>query len=71
MALDMTDAGATVSSAGARPRASRRSARVPLVVNANLERPAILTPLTEFASAPDVPNDTADPVFRAGHGLRY
>lgn len=86
--------------------------RVPLVVDANLERPALLGPLKEFASAivtdvgsssdalvdvllgevaprgvlpfdiprdmdavrasaPDVPNDTADPVFRAGHGLTY
>ena len=85
---------------------------VPLVLNVNLERPAILTPLTEFASAilgdvgcspaalvdvltgsipptgvlpfeiprsveavlrsaPDVPNDSEDPVYPAGAGLGY
>ena len=85
---------------------------VPLVVNVNLERPAILTPFTEFAGAivadvgcspaalvdvltgkvapvgvlpfevprsvdavlaaqTDVANDTEDPVYPAGAGLRY
>ena len=85
---------------------------VPLVLNVNLERPAILTPATEFASAivadvgcspaalvdvltgqippvgvlpfeiprsveavlrsaPDVPNDSEDPVYPACAGLRY
>ena len=85
---------------------------VPLVVNVNLERPALLAPFTEFARAiladvgcspaalvdvltgriapigqlpfevprsleavlgsqTDVANDTEDPVFPAGAGLRY
>jgi beta-glucosidase len=85
---------------------------VPLVVNVNLERPAILTPFAEFASAivadvgcspaalvdgltgriaplgvlpfeiprsveailraqTDVANDTEDPIYAAGAGLRY
>lgn len=86
--------------------------KAPLIVVANLERPAILTPITEFASAivaefgsgsaavvdvlggtiaplgrlpfevprsmdavrasaSDVANDTVDPVFAYGSGLRY
>jgi beta-glucosidase len=86
--------------------------RTPLVVDANLERPAILTPFTEFAAAiltdvgaspaalvdvltgaipplgslpfevprsadavrasqPDVADDTEDPLFVHGAGLRY
>jgi beta-glucosidase len=85
---------------------------VPVVLNVDLERPAILTPLTEFASAivasvgcspaalvdvltgriaplgalpfeiprsaeavlraqTDVANDTEDPIYAAGAGLRY
>ena len=85
---------------------------VPLVVDLNLERPALLAPFTEFATAivadfgcspaalvdaltgeipptgvlpfeiprslvavlasrPDVANDTADPVYPEGAGLRY
>jgi beta-glucosidase len=85
---------------------------VPLVLNVNLERPAVLTPLTEFTSAivgdvgcspaalvdvltggipprgvlpfeiprsaeavlrsqTDVANDTEDPLYPAGFGLRY
>ena len=85
---------------------------VPLVIDANLERPALLTPFTEFATAiladvgcspaalvdvltgeiaplgtlpfeiprspvailasrSDVANDTADPVYAQGAGLRY
>ncbi|WP_439901156.1 glycoside hydrolase family 3 protein [Microbacterium azadirachtae] len=84
----------------------------PLVISANLERPAVLTPFTEFATAiitdvgassaalvdvligaippqgtlpfevprsseavrrsqSDVPNDTEDPLFEHGAGLRY
>ncbi len=84
--------------------------KVPLVIDVRLDRPAILTPLTGFASAlvgtfgvsdaalldalfgrigpegrlpfeiprsmdavrasrPDVPGDTADPLFPFGHGL--
>ena len=88
------------------------AAGTPLVLNPNLERPAILTPLADCAaaivadfgsspdavvdaltgsvpplgalpfeiprsmdavrsSAPDVPDDTADPLYPARHGLRY
>ncbi|MGV8966366.1 MAG: glycoside hydrolase family 3 protein [Cellulomonas sp.] len=88
------------------------AARVPVVLDVNLERPAILTPLVDLATAivgtygtsgralaaaltgavppegrlpfqlpssmdavrasrPDVPSDTADPLFPAGHGLRW
>lgn len=88
------------------------AAVTPLIIDANLERPAILTPFTEFATAiltsvgasdaaladvltgavppqgslpfevprsaaavrasqSDVPNDTEDPVFEHGAGLRY
>jgi beta-glucosidase len=88
------------------------AAGTPLVLNPNLERPAILTPLADAAaaivadvgsspdalvdaltgavaplgvlpfelprsmdavraSASDVPDDTADPLYPAGHGLRY
>ena len=88
------------------------AARVPVVLDVYLDRPAILTPLVDVATAivatfgvsgpalvdalagiaqpqgrlpfqlprsmdavrasrPDVPSDTLDPVFPAGHGLRY
>ncbi|MFT4164130.1 MAG: glycoside hydrolase family 3 N-terminal domain-containing protein [Microlunatus sp.] len=86
--------------------------RTPLIIDANLERPALLAPIAEFATAiltsvgtssaalvdvltgavapqgrlpfevprsteailvsqSDVPNDTEDPVFEHGAGLRY
>ena len=88
------------------------AARVPVVLDVNLERPAILTPLVDLATAivgtygtsgpalaaaltgtvapegrlpfqlprsmdavrasrPDVPSDTIDALFPAGHGLRW
>ncbi|QTE29622.1 glycoside hydrolase family 3 protein [Pengzhenrongella sicca] len=88
------------------------AARVPVVLDVTLDRPAILTPLLGLATAivasygtsgpalvaaltgavppegrlpfqlprsmaavraarPDVPSDTPDPTFAAGHGLRY
>jgi beta-glucosidase len=62
----------------------RSPARAPTVVEVFLDRPAILTPFAEGAAAvrcpaldggrrgigPDVPFDTADPLFRFGHRVQ-